>query len=484
MRFLSVLLCLCVLQPATVGSTALAQLRQPRASDIGTREPTQPPENIQPTQSGTVPRGPSMWAGPTGPSAGQTRGGLRVGTGRAPIDLSGPFYYRQINLVSDVPGLAPVTDPRLLNPWGIAFYGSNPFWIASNGSGVVTLRRLGGAPFPSFENARSVQVSLPAGSPTDAISAPTGVVYNETREFTLDPRNPSSRGQFIFATEDGTLAVWSPRHPDHGVIVVNNLSNGAVYKGIAMGYSTGPMGAGNCLYVTNFGNGTIDVFDGQFAPSRLAGEFRDPEMPAGYAPFGIQRIGSKLYVTYAMQDEARHGHVAGPGRGFVSVFDTDGNFLRRFASEGVLNAPWGLAKAPSAGFGSLNEAILVANAGDGRISAFNEETGTYLGQLSGNDNLPISIDGLWSIAFRRLPATGWMREPAFGMVQLFFTAGPNNQKHGLFGVIVPRPWDAVPPGAVPLRAPGGIASPSRTGLPPGLALAPGQVQIAPWGPPQ
>ena len=208
-------------------------------------------------------------------------------------------------------------------------------------------------------------------------------------------------------------------------------SSSNVYKGVAEG-STGGF---SYLYSANFRAGTIDVMKGVAAAPTLAGTFTDPGLPAGYAPFNIQNLGGKLYVTYALQDPSKHDDVAGAGHGFVDVFDLSGNFLGRVGSGGTLDSPWGLAIAPTS-FGSLAGDLLVGNFGDGRINAFNLGTNTFDGQLLGRDGNPIEIDGLWAITVGNNGSSGSKQS-------LYFTAGPNGESDGLFGVltVVPRAVD-------------------------------------------
>ncbi len=201
-------------------------------------------------------------------------------------------------------------------------------------------------------------------------------------------------------------------------------ASGAVYKGLAIG----SVGTDNFLYAANFHAGTIDVFDKNFAPASLAGSFSDPRIPTGFAPFNIQNLEGKLYVTYAKQDATKHDDVAGKGNGFVDVFDTDGNFIQHVASRGHLNSPWGLVFAP-ADFGRFSNDLLVGNFGDGRINAYSWEGDHFHfhGQLRGPDGQPITIDGLWALRFGN-------GAPNSGPTNfLFFTAGINGEDDGLFG---------------------------------------------------
>lgn len=316
--------------------------------------------------------------------------------------------YTVNNLVSDLPGVATFTDPNLINPWGLASSGGSPIWVSNNGAGVSTLYNGSGV-----AQALVVTIPPPSGSPVGTTSAPTGVVFNGTSSFGGSP--------FIFATEDGTIDAWTPP----GTTAVEKVpSTGGVYKGLAI--------ANNQLYATNFFTGTVDVFNSSFTPAPLpAGAFTDPNLPKGYAPFGIRSLGGQIFVTYAKQDAAKHDDVAGPGNGFVDVFTTDGVLVHRLISRGPLNSPWGLAIAPN-NFGPFSTDLLVGNFGDGRINVFDMTTGAFIGELDSNGN-PIVIEGLWGLLVGNGGNGGAPNE-------LFFSAGipgPDDiEDHGLFGDIV------------------------------------------------
>ena len=335
------------------------------------------------------------------------------------MNASTPF--QQTNLVSDIPGMAAHTDPNLVNPWGIVHGASTPFWISDNGQGVSTLYDGSGAPFPST-TPRVVTIPPPVGSDPGTTAAPTGIVVNATADFMVSNGTTSGAALFIFATEDGTISGWN-QNVDMGVAILtaDNSANGAIYKGLAMASS----GGANFLYATNFNAGTIDVFDRTFAKATLAGSFSDPTIPAGFAPFGIQAIGTNLYITYAKQDDEKHDDVKGAGNGYVDVFDTSGHLLARFASQGPLNSPWGVALAPAM-FGTFSNAILVGNFGDGRINAFDPSSHRFLGQLVDMHQSPITISGLWGLSFGGGANAGDANT-------LLFTAGLDDEAHGLFG---------------------------------------------------
>jgi uncharacterized protein (TIGR03118 family) len=323
--------------------------------------------------------------------------------------------YSQTNIVSDIPKLAITTDPNLKNAWGIAFGAGNPIWIADNGTGLSTLYTGTGAIVP-------LVVTIPAPAADDT-SAPTGLVMNPSDDFVVTKDGKSGPSVFIFDTEDGTIVGWSPAVDlTHGVIAVPN-NHGAIYKGLAIARTS----KGAFLYATDFHNGLVDIYDAHF---NLKASFTDTSLPAGYAPFGIQNINGQIFVTFAKQDELKEDEVAGPHLGFVDIFDTDGNLVRRFASRGKLNAPWGLAMAPAT-FGKFANSILVGNFGDGRISAFDPSSGKFLGQLRNLQGEILSIDGLWAIT----PGGG----AGTTADDLLFTAGPDDEEHGLFGKLNPKP---------------------------------------------
>jgi uncharacterized protein (TIGR03118 family) len=355
--------------------------------------------------------------------------------------------YVVTDLTANQPGIAPNTDPVLQNAWGVAFTpGASPFWIADNATGCSTLYDGSGLPQPQPTPLR-VKLPLPGGSvpgtacqpadsnnpPKPTPAAPTGMVWNPTTTFLVP--NTSSPATFIWATEDGTISAWTGglTPPDQAVLAVDN-SPGAVYKGLVFGTNV----HGVFLFAANFRAGTIDVFapNGSkgFRPATSAeidGDFRDPKIPAGFAPFGIQNINGDLFITYALQDAAMHDDVAGAGNGFVDIFDTDGHFLRRFASRGALNSPWGVARASFA-FGRFSGAVLVGNFGNGQINAFDSD-GEFLGTLKDGKGKPVVIDGLWTLTL------GGGRNSSSDT--LFFTAGPNSETDGLFGTITPASTD-------------------------------------------
>jgi uncharacterized protein (TIGR03118 family) len=323
--------------------------------------------------------------------------------------------FMTTNLASDGTPAAAHTDANLVNGWGLVFNPTGFAWVADNGTSKSTLYDGNGVP-------QSLVVSIPAGTGGDA--SPTGIVYNGTQDFKVTQKGVTGASLFIWVGEGGTMAGWSPAvNGTSAVTVFDGGSNGPLYKGLAISNYLGA----NYLYAADFRNNAIDVYDGNFARVTLPGNFRDPGLPAGYAPFGIQAIGDRIYVAYAKRAATGPDEVAGPGLGIVDVFATSGAFIRQLAMGGVLNAPWGMAMAP-ANFGSFSNDLLVGNFGDGKINAFNPLTGRMDGTLSRADGTPIVIDGLWGIAF----GNGINSQPKN---TLFFAAGPSEEAHGLFGRI-------------------------------------------------
>jgi len=336
-------------------------------------------------------------------------------------DSMGTSSYVATSLVSDFSGStnpynSPNVDPNLINAWGLAFNPNGFVWVADAGTSTSTLYDGNGVP-------QSLVVAIPAG--TAGSANPTGIVFNGTPDFVVSQGGASGASPFLFVGEAGTLSGWSPGvNATNAVKVFDGAAAGAVYKGLALASS----GGANFLYATDFHNGRVDVFDATFTKVAVAGGFTDPTLPAGYAPFGIQAIAGSIYVTFAQQDAAAHDNVDGAGLGLVDVFDVTGHFVKRLIDVGgALNAPWGIALAP-ANFGPFSNALLVANFGDGKINAFNTSSGALMGTLSTASGVPIAIDGLWGIAF----GNGINSQPTN---TLFFTGGPADESHGVYGRI-------------------------------------------------
>ncbi len=334
-----------------------------------------------------------------------------------PLPAAAEPLFNQTNLVTNdqTANPAQTTDPNLVNAWGISSSPTSPFWVSDNGAGVATLYNVN--PNTNATSIASLVVTIPpVGSGT-----PTGNVFNAiSGAFNGD--------LFLFVSEDGTISGW------RGALGTTAerlqiASDANVYKGT----TEATIGGNTYLYAANFRGGTIDVLKGSPGAPDLTGHFTDPNLPAGYAPFNIRLLGNKLYVTYALQDASKHDDVAGAGQGFVSVFDTQGSFLGRVGSGGTLNSPWGLALAPMS-FGPLAGDLLVGNFGDGRINAFDLSTDTFVGQLLGTDGSELTIDGLWGLTVGNDGNGGSSNK-------LYFTAGPDGEMNGLFGVItaVPEP---------------------------------------------
>jgi uncharacterized protein (TIGR03118 family) len=370
---------------------------------------------------------PRLWPAAAVVAAGTL---ITVAAGALPAGAAaaGP-HPSGFHLVSDTPGVAPLTDTDLVNAWGLsaspgtdATPGS-PLWVSDNGSDKTTLYSSGTA---SAVTKTPLTVNITSG-------APTGQVFNidHTGFVIHDASGHSGSASFIFDTENGTIDAWNPgvgaTAPGSATVTevpVDNSAN-AVYKGLATAQASD---GHTYLYAANFRSGRVEVYDSNFKPAELpGGMFVDPRIPAGYAPFNVQELAGKLYVTYAEQDAALHDDVAGPGHGFVDVFTNDGALIKRLVSRGQLNSPWGLALAP-AGFGRFGGDLLVGNFGNGHINVYNPDTGAGLGALRQANGQPIVIDGLWGLLFGNGNAakTG----------ELLFSAGPDGESHGLLGKIV------------------------------------------------
>jgi uncharacterized protein (TIGR03118 family) len=334
--------------------------------------------------------------------------GTLILTAIAPL-AAAPKGYHWTNLVSDIPGVALNVDPNLVNPWGLTISSTGNFWVSDAEVGLATVYSEEGVPQPL------VVTIPPSASSSEEVGAPTGQVVNSGPGFVVSQNGVSGPALFIFVSEDGGISGWNPTvSPDHAILAVDDGDEGAIYKGATLASTAG----GDFLYVTNFHEGTVDVYDQNFA--EVEESFVDPTLPDGYAPFGIQNINGLIYVTYALQDADKEDDVPGPGHGFVSVFDTGGHFIKRLISHGRLNSPWGLALAPQ-GFGHASGSLLVGNFGDGRINTFNINSGAQTGLLRKADGTPLAFDGLWALLFVD--------------TDLYFTAGIADEAHGLFGEI-------------------------------------------------
>jgi uncharacterized protein (TIGR03118 family) len=323
-------------------------------------------------------------------------------------------FYHQVNLVSDISGVATVTDPLLINPWGVSFNPTSPFWVSNQGSSTATLYAVTGS---SDVSKVALSVNIPG--------PPTGQVFNGSPGFVVSQGGASGPASFLFGQLNGAISGWNSNVPPpvppatlstQAILAATGAPAPVAYTGLALGTRS----SGMFLYAANNAAGRIDVFDSNFAPVTVPGGFVDAGLPAGNLPFNVVNIGGSLYVTYS------------GAAGVVNVFDTDGNFQRRFATGGTLLNPWGIALAP-ADFGKFSHALLIGNfnlgnpaAGPGRISAFDPDTRAFLGLLEDTTGAPLSIDGLWSLTF------GNGKQGGASNV-LYFTAGIQNQTHGIFG---------------------------------------------------
>ena len=333
-------------------------------------------------------------------------------------------HYTQTNLVADLPGVAAVTDPSLVNPWGLSRSAGSPWWVSNNGTGTSTLYTGAGAIIPINGNG-IVTIPAPTGAPAGTLSTPTGTVFNGGPDFVLPNGKPAV---FLFVTEDGTISGWNGG-PAAVLVVDNsdkNSGKGAVYKGVTTALVNGKA----FLYVTNFRSGRIEVYDTNFKRLRLSEElFDDDRIPRNFAPFNVQNVGGSLLVTYAKQDSLRHDDVAGDGNGFVEIFTASGQHIGHLEHGPWLNSPWG-AVWTSRDFGAFSNSILIGNFGSGKIAAFNGFTHEFVGFVKNPDDSTLAIDGLWSLTFGNNATAG-------SSTTLFFSAGPDKEQHGLFGSLMP-----------------------------------------------
>jgi uncharacterized protein (TIGR03118 family) len=315
--------------------------------------------------------------------------------------------YTRTDLVSDQPGGTVLPDSNLVNAWGMARGPNGPVWVSNNGTNTATVYRgaVGGAPVQKVP----LDVTIPGG-------APTGQVFNDTNGFTA-PGAPGP-AQFIFASEDGDITAWAG---GNAALLARHV-DGASYKGLALDHSPfGPL-----LLAANFAAAKVDVFDSTFTPLPVDLLFRDPDLPKGYAPFNIAELAGQILVTYALVNPATGDDVAGQGHGFVDVFTTYGALVRRLVTRSPLDSPWGMAIAP-ANFGQFSGDLLVGNFGNGRINAFDPQTGRFLGALTDDQGDPIVIDGLWGLLVGDAAAGG--------PDAVWFSSGPDHESHGLVGLL-------------------------------------------------
>jgi uncharacterized protein (TIGR03118 family) len=341
--------------------------------------------------------------------------------------LDAGIGYVQTNLVSDIRGLARTFDPNLQNPWGVSQNTEGQFRVADNATGVST-------EYSAAGQIIGTPVTIPTPPGVTPPSAPNGNVFNTTNDFVISHDGKSAPATVIFSSENGTIVGFNPAvDPNEGILEADLSQSGAVFKTLTAGSVNGA----NYVYASDFHNGTVDVFNGQFQLVHLSGSFTDPNIPAGFAPFGLKNVNGTLFVTYAKQDGARHDDVAGVGNGFIDEFTLSGNFIERFASQGLLNSPHGIAVAPD-NFGQFSNALLVGNFGDSKVNAFDLQTGQFLGQLTDAHGNTLILNG----GFKKESDTKGLWGLTFGDGQngaatnsLFFAAGINDENDGLFGKV-------------------------------------------------
>ena len=378
--------------------------------------------------------------------------------------VSSGQHYTQTNLVANTPGVAPVTDPQLVNPWGISRGSGSPWWIANNGTGVSTLYNGAGAK-------QGLTVTIPPSDPnntTTPIGTPTGTIYNgSTTDFLLAPEMPAT---FLFSTIDGTIAGWNPgvavapgaTPPSTHAVTVARTTDGSSYTGLTSAFVNGS----RYLYAANFTKGRVDVYDNAFHPVTLPplepgansnGEdypsngnepFVDDRLPANFVPFNVQAIGNDIVVTYALHPEGSPLETDGPGLGYVDIYSSSGRLLRRLEHGDWLNAPWGVALAPL-DFGRFSHDLLIAQfAGGGTtqssgfIAAYDLSTGKLDGLLQDASGKTLSISGIWAISPGNVSPDN-SDAAAAPAAQLYFTAVTNTGTGGLFGYLSAAPTDLI-----------------------------------------
>jgi uncharacterized protein (TIGR03118 family) len=326
--------------------------------------------------------------------------------------------YIQTNLVADQDGVAQKTDPNLVNPWGASYLGASPLWVSDNTPGLSTL--YSGGVHGSPQTIVPLVVSIPGGLPTGQVSNPTTDFVVKASDGTSGP------AFFIFVGQTGHITGWNPGVGAGGTPPSTHAQNAKVDKTAQYtGVSMGMVGTHGRLFAANFGSGEVEMYGPKWGRIRIPGAFTDSQLPTDYAPFNVMVAGDTVYVAFALRDD-EGDEVHGPGLGRVDAFDLNGTLRQRMRHTAALNAPWGLTIAP-AGFGDFSGDLLVGNFGNGRIHAFNPTTLARMGTLNNDHGNPIAIDGLWAI----LPGNG----TEAGTDELLFTAGPDDETHGLLGTL-------------------------------------------------
>jgi uncharacterized protein (TIGR03118 family) len=362
-------------------------------------------------------------------------------------------HYTQINLVANTSGVAPVTDPNLVNPWGLSRSSGSPWWVSDNGTGLATLYNGAGTIIP-------LVVTIPKANPhssTFPTGTPTGTIANSSpTDFLLAPDAPAD---FLFSTIDGTISGWNPTvgiaagasPPSKTAVVVVKTTNGSSYTGL----TSATINGSRYLYAANFTKGTVDVFDNAFNrvilhPHKDGGRdfdddkpFKDDRLPWNFVPFNVQAIGNDIVVTFVLHEEGQPFETDGPGLGFVDVFSSDGQLLRRLEHGEWLNAPWGIALAPL-DFGIYSHDLLIGqfsgggtSVGSGTIAAYDFATGKFIGLVLGAAGTPLAINGLWAISPGNSATAGSYDPAGSPASELYFTAGPDHGTGGLFGYLKP-----------------------------------------------
>jgi uncharacterized protein (TIGR03118 family) len=379
----------------------------------------------------------------------------------ASVILSGSTFayaqnYTQVNLVANTSGVAPVTDPHLVNPWGVSRTSGSPWWISDNGTGLSTLYNGAGAINP-------LVVTIPKADPaskTFPTGTPTGTIANASpTDFLLAAGAPAD---FLFSTIDGTISGWNPTvgvasgaTTSTNAVVVVKTTNGSSYTGLTSATVNGK----RYLYAANFNKGTVDVYDNAFnkvtlQPSGYADPdrdhssenekpFTDDRLPRNFVPFNVQAIGNDIVVTFVLHQEGNPLETDGPGLGYVDVFSSDGQLLKRLEHGDWLNAPWGVALAPL-DFGVFSHDLLIGqfagagtSDGSGTIAAYDLATGEFIGLVQDATGKTVSISGLWALSPGNSASAGSYDPAGSPGSELYFTAGPNHGTGGLFGYLKP-----------------------------------------------